>query len=205
MRKAAHVLSLLLHPVWMPTLAILIAFWADPHLTIGFTAKGRWIIVGMVFIMTALFPIISTLMVWRTGAVSELAMPMRRERILPFVLSLVYFGMAYYLLRRTPNHPVTLALFTGCVSALVATLLVTLGWKISAHMVGIGGLVGMLLGLMLVHGAQAPALLGLLFVVSGALGTARLLVTDHSPAQIYAGGALGMFCTFFCVVLGLYF
>ena len=205
MRKAAHTLSLLLHPVWMPTLAIGIAFAIDPHLTFSFTQRGQWIIIGMIFIMTALFPIISTLMVWRSGAISELAMPARRERILPFLLSLIYFCMAYYLLRRTPNHPVTLALFSGCMVGLAATLLITLGWKISAHMVGIGGLIGMLFALMLVHGAQAPVLLGLLFILTGVLGTARLLVTDHTPAQIYSGAALGMFCTLACVVFGLYF
>ena len=88
---------------------------------------------------------------------------------------------------------------------LAATLLITLGWKISAHMVGIGGLVGVVFGLMLIHGAQAPILLGVLFLLVGALGTARLIVTDHSPAQIYIGGLLGLFCTFSCVLFRLYF
>ena len=130
---------------------------------------------------------------------------MRRERILPFLLSLIYFCMAYYLLRRTPNVAATLALFSGCMVALAATLLITLAWKISAHMVGMGGLIGVVCGLMLIHGAQASILLGVLFLLIGALGTARLLVTDHTPAQIYVGGVLGLFCTFSCVVLMLYF
>jgi hypothetical protein len=159
----------------------------------------------MIFIMTALFPIMSILMIWRSGAISELAMPVRRERILPYLLTLIYFCMAYYLLRRTPNTSATLALFSGIMVALSATLLISLGWKISVHMVGLGGLVGIVFGLMLIHGAQAPVLLGVLFLLVGALGTARLLVTDHSPAQIYVGGLLGLFCTFSCVVLRLYF
>jgi len=205
MRKAAHTLSLLLHPVWMPTLAIGIAFAIDPHLTFIFDRHGEWIIIGMIFIMTAIFPIMSTLMIWRNGAISELAMPVRRERILPFLLSLIYFCMAYYLLRRMPNVATTLALFSGCMVGLAATILITLGWKISAHMVGIGGLVGVIFSLMLIHGAQAPVLLGALFLIAGALGTARLLVTDHTPAQIYVGGLLGLFCTFFFVLFRIYF
>ncbi|MEO8734019.1 MAG: hypothetical protein ABI373_06785 [Flavobacteriales bacterium] len=195
----------MLHPVWMPTLAILVAFAIDPHLTFTFDTRGQWIIVGMIFIMTALFPIISTLMIWRSGAISELAMPVRRERILPFLLSLIYFCMAYYMMRRTPNVAATLALFSGCMVALAATVLITFGWKISAHMVGVGGLVGVVGGLMLIHGAQAPVLLGVLFLLVGALGTARLIVTDHTPAQIYIGGLLGLFCTFSCVLFRLYF
>lgn len=204
MRQAAHLLSLLLHPVWMPTLALLLAFALDPHLTLGFTPKGRWIIIGMVFIMTALFPISSMFMLWRSGVVSALAMPRRSERILPCILVLVYFCMAYYLLRRTPSHPLVLALFAGIILASAADLLLTLRWKVSLHMTGIGGLIGMVLALMLIHGAWPWALPALL-VLAGALGTARLLVSGHTPAQVYAGAAIGLAATFGCMAFGLYY
>lgn len=205
MRKAAHVLSLVLHPVWMPTLALLLAFTIDPHLSFTFTATGRWIIVAMVFAMTAIFPLTSTLMLWRSGAVSSLAMPIRHERIVPYILTLIYFVMTYYLLRRTPNPPITLMLFTGIVIALALTLLITMRWKISSHMVGIGGVLGMVLALMIVHRVHAPLLLGLIFLLTGALGTARLLVTDHVPAQIYAGLALGLTTTMGCMLFGVFY
>lgn len=202
MRKAAHVLSLLLHPVWMPTLALLIAFRIDPHLTFAFSPQGQRVIIGMVFIMTALFPAASMLMLWRSGLVSELAMPLRKERLMPFLLTLIYFGMAYYLLRRTPNSPATLSIFLGIILALAADLLLTLRWKVSIHMTGMGGLVGIVLGLMLVHGARTP-LFPLLLLLAGALGTARLLVYDHTPAQVYTGAAIGFAATFGCIVLGI--
>ena len=204
MSKVAHVLSLLLHPVWMPTLALLTAFRTDPHLTFAFSERGQWMIIGMVFVMTALFPVSSMFMLWRSGAVGELAMPVRKERTVPFLLTLIYFCMAYYLLRRTPNHPATLALFSGIILSLVAVLLINLRWKISLHTTGIGGLMGMCLALWLLHGAQAWYL-PLLFLLAGALGTARLLVTDHTPAQIYAGAALGVVATFTCIAFGIYY
>jgi hypothetical protein len=204
MHRAAHLLSLLLHPVWMPTLALIIAFGIDPHLTFTFTRNGQWVIVGMVFVMTALFPVMSMFMLWRSGAVTELAMPGRLERIVPFLLTLIYFCMAYYLLRRTPNSPVTLALFAGIILSLVADLVITLRWKISMHTTGIGGILGMLLGLMFLHGAHAW-FLPLMFIVAGALGTARLLVTDHTPAQVYAGALVGFAGTFLCLMFGIYY
>jgi hypothetical protein len=43
-------------------------------------------------------------------------------------------------LRRTLHHEATYAMFFGAIAALFITLLITLRWKISAHMVGIGGL-----------------------------------------------------------------
>ncbi len=203
MRKAAHVLSVLLHPVWMPTLALAIAFHSDPHLTFAFSQRGQWMIIGMVFVMTALFPISSMFMLWRSGAVGELAMPVRKERTVPLLLTLVYCGMAYYLLRRTPNAPATLALFFGIMLTMAAVLFINLRWKISLHTAGIGGLVGMALAFLLIHGSMA-GVLPLLFILVGALGSARLLVSDHTPAQIYSGAALGAVVTFTCIVAGVY-
>lgn len=204
MRKAAHVLSLVLHPVWMPTLVLILAFAIDPHLTFTFSPQGQWILVGMVFVMTALFPASSIMMLWRSGLVEQLSMPRRSERVVPFLLTLVYFCMAYYLLRRTPSSTATLALFSGIIMTMAAVVVLTLRWKVSIHMAGIGGLIGMLLGLMVIHGAQAW-FLPLVFVVAGALGTARLLVSDHTPAQIYVGTAIGLVSVFTCLVFRIYY
>lgn len=204
MRKAAHVLSAVLHPVWMPTLALAAAFATDPHLSFALTQRGQWIIIGMVFIMTALFPVTSTMMLWRSGLVSGPSMPGRGERVVPFLLTLVYFCMAYYLLRRTPNSTATLALFSGIILATAAVALLTLRWKVSAHMAGIGGLIGMVLGLAVIHGAQT-GLLPVAFVLAGALGTARLLVGDHTPAQVYTGTAIGLVAVFICLAFGIYY
>ncbi len=142
MRVLANLLSTLLHPLWMPTLTIVICFSIDPHLSIMFDTNGLLIIYGMVFAMTALFPLISALMMVRNGLISKLTMPERRERIPAYIITLLYYMLCYYLQRRTPNHPLTLSILFGAVLALLLTLLITIRWKISAHMIGIGGLLG---------------------------------------------------------------
>ena len=45
----------------------------------------------------------------------------------------------------------------------------------------------------------------LLFIMAGGLGSARLLVTDHSPAQVYAGLLVGAVCTFGCITYGIHY
>ncbi len=202
MKTAANALSVLLHPVWMPTLTIAICFAIDPFLRYGFTRDGVWILYGMVFTMTAFFPLLSALLMRRTGMVTDITMPQRMERIPAYFITLLYHGMCYYLLWRTNMHPDLLAIFLGALVALIALLVITFRWKISAHMTGIGGLIGSVVALMLEHGAYAPLLLCALFVVAGALGTARLIASDHSPAQIYSGFLLGCSCTATSVLYG---
>ena len=200
MRFLAHALSILLHPLLMPVITLGLAFTLDPHLSYFIEPRSQLIILVMVGVMTVVFPLMSIALLWRSGLVSGPTLPIREERTAPYVMTLFYHGMAYYLLRRNELEPTTFSLVIGGMVALLATLLINLRWKISAHMVGIGGLIGALTSLLLQHGTIAPMELAPFILVAGALGTARLLVSDHTPAQIYVGGAVGFLSTFVCVM-----
>ena len=106
-------------------------------------------------------------------------------------MTLLYYGMTVYLLSRSALHPTGVAMLAGGFIALAFTTLITLRWKISAHMVGIGGCVGALMALNALHGLYLLFPIAMLLLLAGALGTARLLISDHSSAQVYAGFALG--------------
>ena len=199
MRAIANVLSVMLHPLWMPTLTILLCFKVDPFLSYGFAPNGLLLVYGMVFCMTAIFPLCSAFLMRRTGLVSDITMPLRQERMPAYFTTLLYYGMCYYLLRRTGMQPLLLSIFFGGCVALLLVLLITLRWKISAHMAGIGGVIGALLAMMVKDEVRAPLVLCVLFVSAGALGTARLVASDHTPAQVYAGVLLGCGCVLGCV------
>lgn len=204
MRPLAQALSILLHPLLMPAITLGLAFTLDPHLSYFIEPRGQLIILAMVGIMTVVFPLLSITLLWRSGLVSGPTLPRREERTAPYVMTLFYHGMAYYLLRRSDHDPATFALLTGGMVALLSTILINLSWKISAHMVGIGGLLGALSGLLLLHSTITPLELAPFIVVAGALGTARLLVSDHTSAQIHVGGAVGFLSTFACVTQQLF-
>ena len=203
LHKAAHALSVLLHPVFMPLLTLVLAFRLDPHISFFLAPVAQWFTFGMVAVMTVVFPLTSALLLWRGGAIGSLAMPLRQERIVPLLMTLLYLLMCLYLLHRGPHHPATLSLFTGVVAAVGITLLVTLRWRISAHMVGMGGLLGALSGLQALHGTFLPLELAWAILLCGALGSARLLVGGHTGGQVAAGTAAGFLCTHGCITLGV--
>jgi hypothetical protein len=205
MRPLAHALSILLHPLLMPVFTLAAAFFMDLRIGYFIDDRSRLVILGMVAIMTVVFPLLSITLLWRSGALSDPTMPRREERTAPYVMTLFYQAMAYYLMRQNDHDPATFALLTGGMLALLTTLLINLQWKISAHMVGIGGLLGALGGLLLLHGTIAPVQLVPFILLAGALGTARLLVSDHTSAQIHVGGAVGFLSTFACVTQEYFF
>jgi len=192
MTRAARILSYALHPLFMPLLTLWLALQLDLHLSYFLPAELRWLMLGMVALMTIAFPLTGTLLLIRAGTVSSLFMPERRERIAPYCMTLLYYGMTVYLLSKSALHPVGLAMLIGAFIALALTTLVTLRWKISAHMVGIGGCLGALLALNVLHGLDLLLPIAAVILLAGALGTARLLVSDHSPMQVFAGFLLGL-------------
>lgn len=202
MKPLAHFLSVALHPLFMPLLTVWLALELDPHLGYFLQPPGRWLMFGMLALMTIAFPITSALMLKRAGLIGSLQMPDRLERIAPYAITLVYYGMAFYLLRKTPLHPLVNALFLGVLLALLLTMVITTLWKISAHMVGVGGLVGALFGITVVHGLDLFAVLIAVIAMGGLLGTARLAVSDHTQGQVMAGALLGSCCTFVSMVSG---
>jgi len=204
MRPIARFLSIALHPVFMPTLTVWLLFRLDPHLTYFLKPEGQWIALAMVAVMTAAFPITSMLMLLRARVIGSLEMERREERIAPFGLTLIYFGMAWYLLQRTPLHPAVPAMMAGAFLALFLTALITLRWKISAHMVGVGGLIGALGALYYLHGTDVLVPLSMAIVAAGALGTARLIGSDHTQGQVLGGAVLGFGCVHAAVILGSY-
>lgn len=201
MYSVARFLSIVLHPLLMPTYTLWLALHVDPRLGYFLGEQGMLVLLGMVALMTVAFPLTSTLLLLRAGLINSLEMPTRSERIAPYAMSLLYYGMTWYLLSRTPLHPAAVLLVPGALIALLFTTLITLRWKISAHMVGMGGSLGALAALGYIHRCAVLEPMSVLIVLAGALGTARLLTSDHTPAQVYAGTALGFVSVFATLLL----
>ncbi len=197
----ARFLSHVLHPLLMPLYSLWALLVLDPHVGYFLQPRGRLLLLGMVALMTFVFPVLSVLLMKRTGLVSSLELPRREERAAPYLMTLLYGGMTLYLLFRTPLHPVAYALFIGILCAIAISATITTWWKISAHMVGIGGFVGMLFGLQVVHGLDLFMPIVIAIILAGMLATARLLTSDHTHAQVGAGAAVGVLCSFGAVAL----
>jgi hypothetical protein len=204
MRLMARWISIALHPVFLSFYAVLLLFALDPHLSFFLVPRlvdlplagevilwDQHLLFIMIFVMTVLFPAGSAILLLRGGAISDLNMPSRGERIAPYLLTLFYHGLGYWLLRRSDHHEMVVSMFAGGIVVLALVAAITLRWKISAHMAGIGGLVGALCGAFALHGAFPIHVIAGAVVVAGLLGSARMLDGDHTLGQVLAGSVLG--------------
>ncbi len=136
-------------------------------------------------VMVCLLPVLYiAVMVWR-GKISDMHMRHRRERMIPFMVSLVCTTIAWWTLRfmGAPSVLPVLAIFTLVQIAIMTAI--TFVWQISMHTMTIGGAA---MAIAVIFGTSV----GMLFVpIAVLVSAARLKLKRHTPAQIIAGVLVG--------------
>ena len=87
----------------------------------------------------------------------------------------------------------------GCAVILILVVIISIRWKISTHMAGIGGVFGMVLGISITLTLDLQFMLMVIAALAGIIGHARLKLNAHDPAEIYTGfiaGATTMTCVY---------
>lgn len=115
-----------------------------------------------------------------------------RERLWPLVITALFNYLGLWLLKKMGLSGVLQIFILGTLIALFVAAVITVFWKISLHMMGIGGVTGVILALGLRYNLDITFLLGFLILASGLTGSSRLYLGAHTPAQIYVGYFLGV-------------
>lgn len=159
-------------------------------------------VVVVVLVTSCFIPGLSILLLKVTGVIGSLQLENRRERMMPFVYTAVFYAFTAYLFERQMSSLHLLSvLFVGSAIIISLVTLITVIWKISAHAAGVGGLLGYLIGFKMIgsYGAYDVWIIALV-LVSGLVLAARIKLKAHSPAQAYAGFGLGLFISFITVL-----
>lgn len=190
---AAWIISMVFHPLLMPTLmhGLVFKFCTD---LLPLTREAKVQTLLFIFIATYLVPAMATGLLWASGAITSISLEKRSERIVPLlVTAVVYCGVSYIFLDYLSQARL-LGLFMGTIAlSVVLTAFITHFWKISSHMVGMGGMMGFLMAVVQETrnmGLEYPLIGG--FIAVGLVASARLWLGAHSFPQIIAGFLLGM-------------
>lgn len=191
-KKLAKLFSILLHPLLIPSIGILILFNSGSILEfLPFQAKK--IILLVVFVSTTILPLTFVPFFVFQKIIKNVHMENNRERLVPFFVTSVLYFFCYYLLIRL-GAPQTITKFILVATATVLVLfLLSFKWKISAHMIGIGGLTGALILVSFQLRINLEYFIIPAIVLSGILGYSRLKLGMHKPYQIYVGWLTGLF------------
>ena len=125
------------------------------------------------------------------GAIKSLAMESNSERILPLTFTLIPYVLSVYFLVKLPIPFVIAAFMLGASLAVASCLIISYWWKISIHLVGIGGIIGFLIAFSIRLHTDVILYLIISILIAGLLASARLYSKAHKPIQVYVGFILG--------------
>lgn len=188
--KIAKTLSIVYHPLFMPTFGLALLFGFD-NLYGFFPPVYKWFNILVILVFTLIIPLISFWILMKTGQISDINIRDKNERLVPMILTFFSYMAAYILFVRFKVPQVVTRFVLGGVITLLISGIITPYWKISAHMTGIGGFAGATFMFSLVLNQNLSLLVGLIVLMGGLLGWSRIQLKAHDLMQVAAGYFLG--------------
>ncbi len=182
----------MLHPILMPFYAVLLVINLNTYIAYSISPQLQRIIISLVFVTTTVLPILTALILIQKGLIRSLEMENVSERRIPFLTTAFFYLICYYLLLQLPVPKILSLMVLGATISIFIALALSFRWKVSIHMIGAGGLTGILLGLSQLLNAGLILMIIGVIILSGFLGSARLFLAAHTPAQIYTGFGIGL-------------
>ena len=187
--RLSKLISIILHPIFMPILALYLSLRQVP--SIGFAITNQNYIYLVLIFSTVILPLISIFFLIKSGKVSSLEMSNHKERSVPLFRTALWMGLGYYLIENILIFsPILKSELLGVIIIMILAALISKYWKISLHMLGIGGLFGILISLNILFGGMEQIMV-LTLLLAGVLGISRINEKAHSYKQIYVGFIVG--------------
>jgi membrane-associated phospholipid phosphatase len=186
-KQIAETLSIVFQPLLIPLYSVFLLFNTDTYITYALSTELQHFIYGVVVVNSMLLPMAVFFFLLSRGHIQSLQMHTAQERSLPFLTVVIFQLSTYVLFDQMPIPALIPDLVLGGALSVLMAFVVNLRWKISIHMLGMGGLVGTFIGLAMRYQVDALYLVIALLLLSGLVGYARLRLNAHTPAQVYVG------------------
>ncbi len=199
-KGVSNVVSILLHPLLMPTFSVLLLFSINTYISLTIPIDLQLLVTTLVLINTFILPGIFIIILHRRGFLSSVYLDNQKERVVPFIMAFFFYGFTYYLLKRVNLPPTLNALMFGVVISVFISSAFNFFTKISIHMVGIAGVFGAFYAISLTFGLDILGILLALVFGIGLVGSARLSLNKHTPIELILGTFIGFASEFLVVI-----
>lgn len=194
----ANVLSVVFYPLFIPTYGMGLLCYAYSRQSV--LLPPVWMAVAIVgtFLLTCAIPLSAIWIMIRKGDLKDIQIEDMNDRTVPYIYTLFGFACWCYFLFSIVHAPLSISMVSGGATAAIGLVaLINRWWKISAHLTGIGGLVGGVMAYCLGIGTMPTwGVMAFLFGLSILMMWARLRLNAHTDMQVSAGWLLGLACTF---------
>jgi membrane-associated phospholipid phosphatase len=195
MNNFYKIISLIFQPLLMPTYGMILMMNMDIFYSLPLV--WRWVAIIGTFLFTAVMPATPILIMIRKGEISDLFISKREDRTMPYLFSLLAYVFWSLFMSRTLQFPnFIVAMGFGSAFSIFIIVLINLKWKISAHLAGIGGLAGSIIGISYRMAINPIWLIIIVLTITALVAISRIGLKAHTPAQTFAGFVIGLLSVF---------
>ncbi len=184
-RKIANTLSWVLHPFLLPVylMAVLLTMTTFALFSPGVKFYFLWV----VMLYAIIIPFLTLGILHSLGRISDFRIDNRRERLLPLLIGTVCYVLCALTFSKIPSAIFLRKFMLAAACCEAMCFVVSLRWKISLHLTGMGAIVALLVVMNIVGVGNMLLPLSVAILGAGALASARLYLGCHNPVQIFAG------------------
>lgn len=139
----------------------------------------------------------SIILMRKRGLISDLDIRNRSERFTPFIIVLGYYVIAYILTLELTGIVIPVlyrSLMLGLVVSILTGLIVTMRFKLSMHLLAIGGVLASVIYVGIINETSDVNWISSIVIASGLLAWSRLELKAHTLKEVYVGFSVGFLC-----------
>lgn len=195
----ARALSAIFRPQYFPLVGFGVLF------TFTYLSLLPWTFKALILLLVVLGTIVlprTTIRIWRhMNGLHLHHLRLREKRFFPYLVHFLYYAFTLHLIYRfhLPSYIGGLLVSAMMIQGVCA--FVNVWWKISMHCAGAGGIIGALMAYSFLFSFNPVWWLCLSILVSGMVGTSRMLLRQHTLWQVIAGTMVGCLCGFIGILI----
>ena len=194
---AARIMSMIFTPFYLPLVGLVALFLFSYLSLLPLAYKLPMLLT--VYISTILMPSLLIHLYRRFQGWTSKELGRKERRIVPYLISILcYFGCFFLMEYRNTPRVISIILVAALVIQMVCAL-INVWWKISTHTAAIGGVAGGLVVYSIAFSFNPIWWLAFVILLAGMVGTARMILRQHTLAQVVAGFLVGVVCALFII------
>lgn len=188
----ARIMSMIFTPFYLPIVG-LIALFIFSYMSL-LPMMYKLVMLAMVYLLTVVAPslLIHLYRICQGWTSHELGR--KERRLVPYIISIVcYFACFFWMEYRNTPRVISIIVVVALTIQMVCAL-INIWWKISTHTAAIGGVAGGLVSYSIAFSFNPLWWLCFVLILAGAVGTARMILRQHSLSQVIGGFLVGAAC-----------
>lgn len=194
---AARIMSMIFTPFYLPLVGLVALFLFSYMSLLPLAYKLPMLLT--VYISTILMPSLLIHLYRRFQGWTSKELGRKERRVVPYLISILcYFGCFFLMEYRNTPRVISIILVAALVIQMVCAL-INVWWKISTHTAAIGGVAGGLVVYSIAFSFNPIWWLAFVILLAGMVGTARMILRQHTLAQVVTGFLVGVVCALFII------